>query len=414
MNDAEAIAGVRPPRYEGASLLNLAATLSAALGVPPPYPLLADVPLRQAMLGARRLVLWLIDGLGVEPLQALAPRGALAAAMRGEVEAIFPSSTAPTLTMLATGRAPAANAAPEWFLWLDELGAVYRSLPLDAREPSGGRPPVGDAASIYPQPPLTARSARRCFAVLPQPIADSVYSRYAHAGAARPAYRDAAGFVGAVADALDAGGDGSYVFAYVDAFDAAAHEFGVDSGEARAVVGVLDRIFEQLSVVAAARGALLVVTADHGFLDVPPARRFHLDALDGVAACLERPLCGGPRAPFAYVRPDRRADFSAVVEGALGDHFVAVDSAGLARDGWFGPEPPDARLLARIGTHVLLPKTDAYLVQFLPGERVVPLIGMHGGRLAAETRVPLIVAGAGAPPAGRPHTLLPPHPGGDR
>jgi hypothetical protein len=397
MKDAEAIAGVTPPRYDGASLLNLAATVSASLGVPPAYPLLADEPVREAMLGARQLVLWLIDGLGVEPLQALAPRGALAAAMRGEIEAIFPSSTAPTLTMFATGRSPAANAAPEWFLWLDELGAIYRSLPLDAREPSDGRPPIHDAASIYPQPPLAARSSRRCFAVLPQPIAESVYSRYAHAGARRYACSDAAGFVDAVTEALKTGGDGSYVFAYVDAFDAAAHEFGVDSGEARAVVGGLDRIFERLSAVAAAHGALLVVTADHGFLDVPPARRFHLESFAGVAACLDRPLCGGPRAPFAYVRPDWRADFAAVVDSALGAHFVAVESATLAGAGWFGPEPPDARLLARIGTHVLLPKSDAYLLQFLPGERMVPLIGMHGGRLAAETRVPLIVAGAGAP-----------------
>jgi hypothetical protein len=397
MNDAEAIAGIAPPRYDGASLLNLAATLSASLGVPPSYPLLADAPLREAMLGARHLVLWLIDGLGVEPLQALAPRSALAAAMRGEVEAIFPSSTAPTLTMLATGRSPAANAAPEWFLWLDELGAVYRSLPLDAREPGAGRPPIRDATAIYPQPSLAARSGRRCFAVLPQSIADTVYSRYAHAGAGRLAYRDAAGFVDAVAWALAAGGDGSHVFAYVDAFDAAAHEFGVDSREARAVVSGLDRIFEKLSAVAASCGALLVVTADHGFLDVPPERRFHLEAFAGVAECLDRPLCGGPRAPFAYVKPGWVADFAAVVDSALGDHFVAIASAALTRGGWFGPEAPDPRLLARIGTHVLLPKSDAYLLQFLPGERVMPLIGMHGGRLAAETRVPLIVAGAGAP-----------------
>lgn len=396
MKDAEAIAGLPPPRYDGASLLNVAATLSAALGVPPSYPLLADAPLREAMLGARRLVLWLIDGLGVEPLRTLAPRSALAAAMRTEAEAIFPSSTAPTLTMLATGRSPAANAAPEWFLWLDELGAVYRSLPLDPRESSNGKPPIADAAAIYPQPPLAARSSRRCFAVLPQSIADSVYSRYAHAGAERLAYRDAAGFVAAVTEALNAGGDRSYVFAYIDAFDAAAHEFGVDSRQARAVVGGLDRLFEKLSAVAATRGALLVVTADHGFLDVPPERRFHLDAFAGVAACLDRPLCGGPRAPFAYVRADRREDFAAEVDRALGDHFVAVDSGSLAEGAWFGPEPPEPRLLARIGTHVLLPKSDAYLVQNLPGEHVTPLIGMHGGRLATETRVPLIVAGAGS------------------
>lgn len=397
MTATEPVAGFTSPRFDGASLLNLAATLAAVHGARPAYPQLDDAALREAMLAARHLVLWVIDGLGVEPLQRLAPGSALAAAMRGELEAIFPSSTAPTLTMLATGRSPAAHAAPEWFLWLDELGAVYRALPLDARDAAAGLPRIDDASAIYPRPALTARSNRACFAVLPESIAESAYSRYAHGGSNRLAYRDAAGFVEAVAGAVDATSERSYVFAYVDAFDAVAHERGVDSDLARAVVGDLDRVFEALSSKLAARDALLVVTADHGFVDVPPPLRLRLDDFAEVAGCLDRPLCGGPRAPIAHVRHDRVDAFPAVVGHAFGEHFVAVPSSVLADGGWFGPEPADPKLRARIGTHVLLPKTDAYLVQVLPGEPALPLIGMHGGRARAETRVPLIVGGAGVP-----------------
>jgi hypothetical protein len=395
--DVALFGGIAPPRFDGGSLLNLAATLAVVHGVAPAYPLLADARLREAMLDAPRLVLWLIDGLGVEPLQALSPHGALAAAMRGEIEAIYPSSTAPTLTTLATGRSPAAHAAPEWFLWLGEFGAIYRSLPLDARDPASRLPPIADAAAVYPRPALTATSARNCFAVLPQQLAESAYSRYAQAGATRLGYRDASGFVDAVTGAVDAGGERGFVFAYVDAFDSAAHEFGIASSQAHSVVQSLDRIFERLSAALALRGALLLVTADHGFIDVPAPLRFDLRAHPEVAACLDRPLCGGPRAPIAYVKPERRADFHCVVERALGAHFVAAPSAALADGGWFGPDAPDPRLLPRIGTHMLLPKSEAYLVDFLPGERTTPLIGMHGGRLGAETRVPLIVAGAGVP-----------------
>lgn len=393
---AEPLADLIPPRYDGASLLNLAATLAAVHGAVPAYPLLADEKLRRPLLQSRRLVLWLIDGLGVEPLRQLAPRSALAAALRGELEAIFPSSTAPTLTMLATGCSPAVHAAPEWFLWLDELGAIYRALPLDARDTASGRPPIAEAASIYPQPSLTAGSPRRCFAVLPESICESTYSRYAHAGATRLGFRDAAGFVDAVTRAVDAGGDDSYVFAYVDAFDAAAHEFGVGSDAAHAVVQTLDRVFAQLSEALAARGALLAVTADHGFLDVPPARRFDLAAFGDIATCLERPLTGGPRAPLLHVKPEQREAFPALIESALGEHFVAVPSRKLAAAGWFGPEPPaaqDSRLLSRLGSHVLLPRSDAYFIDVLPSERTPKLIGMHGGRAPAETRVPLILAG---------------------
>jgi hypothetical protein len=394
MNDTQPVAGFAPPKFDGASLLNLAATVDAALGGASPYPLLADARLREALLGARHLVLWLIDGLGVEPLRTLAPRSALASALRGEVDAVFPSSTAPTLVTLTTGRAPAVHAVPEWFLWFDELGAIYRSLPLDARDPASGKPPIDDPSALYPQSSLMARANRPCFAVLPAAIADSAFSRHAHAGARRVPFGGEDGFIDAISRAVDGSRDGCYVYAYTDSFDQTAHEFGVMSDHALAVVRRLDRRFQRLAEALSARGALLVVTSDHGFIDVPSHLRFQLDSLREVAACLERPLCGGPRTPFAYVKAERHDDFAAVVERALGEHFVAVPSADLVAAGWFGPEPPDPRLLRRIGTHILLPKSGAYLVDHVAGEYLTSLIGVHGGLSSAERRAPLIVAGA--------------------
>lgn len=395
MSSPRPVAGFAPPDFGGASLLNFAATLEAALAGSPRYPLLADAQVRSRLLGARHLVVWLIDGLGIEPLQALSPRGALAQAVCTEIEAVFPSSTAPTLTALMTARSPAIHAVPEWFLWLDELGAIYRSLPLDTRDPFSGRPPIDDASAIYPQPSLMARAQRPCTVVLPAAIAQSAYSRYTHATARTLAYSGEESFLAAVAAAVDAQRDGGYVYAYVDWFDQVAHEFGCASDEAHAVVHELDRWFERLAQALAPRGALLVATSDHGFIDVPAHLRYQLDACHEILGCLERPLCGGPRTPFAYVREGRREVFPSIVERQLGADFVAVPSTELIDAGWFGPDAPDPRLRERIGTHILLPKTAAYLVDRLPGESGSPMIGVHGGMSSAERRVPLILAGDG-------------------
>ncbi len=394
MHAPRPVAGFAPPNFDGASLLNFAATLDAALGNEPAYPLLADARLRERLLSARHLVVWLIDGLGVEPLAALSPRGALAQGIDAEIEAVFPSSTAPTLTTLMTGRAPAAHAVPEWFLWFDEFGAIYRSLPLDTRDPISGRPPINDAAALYPQPSMMARSERPCVAVLPAGITDSAYSRYAHAGAHTLPFSGEESFLSAVTQAIDANRDGCYVYAYLDLFDQVAHEFGMDSDKAHFVTRQLDRWFTRLAAALSARGALLVVTSDHGFIDVPAQLRFHVDSLPRFADCLDRPLCGGPRTPFAYVKPGREDEFVEQVARQLGAHFVAVPSADLVEAGWFGPDPPEPRLGSRLGTHVLLPTSGAYLVDHLPGEYLAPLIGVHGGMSSAERRVPMIFAGA--------------------
>jgi hypothetical protein len=391
---AAALAGLAAPDFSGHSLLNLAATVETAVAGAAPYPLLADARLREPLLAAPHLVLWLIDGLGVEPLQQLVPGGALAGALRGELQTVYPSSTAPVLTLLATARSPAAHAVPEWFVWFDELGGVYSTLPLLARPAGGSLPAVSDAAGLYPQPSLAMRARRPCHAVLPAALADTTYSRYAHAGARRLPFGDDDGFVAAVCAAVDDSPRGSYVFAYSDAFDATAHEFGVGSDRAAAVARRLDLAFERLSAQLARRGALLAVTADHGFIDVPPVHRFRLEALPEIAACLQRPLCGGPRAPIVHVREDRRDEFPARVEAALGAHFAAVPSAALLAAGWLGPETPHPRLPPRLGTHVLLPKSDAFLIDVLPGERPPKLVGMHGGLSSAERRVPLVFGGA--------------------
>jgi AcrR family transcriptional regulator len=184
------------------------------------------------------------------------------------------------------------------------------------------------------------------------------------------------------------------VYAYTDLFDQTAHEFGAASGEAHAVVRRLDRCFERLAEALAQRGALLAVTADHGFIDVPAELRLRLGQFGAIAECLDRPLCGGPRTPFAYVRPERCDEFPRIVARDIGEHFIAVPSAQLIDAGWFGPEAPAARLRARLGTHVLLPTAGATFADRLPAEPALSLIGVHGGTSRAERQVPLILAGA--------------------
>jgi hypothetical protein len=379
-----------PPRFDGASLLNLAATVDAAYGNATPYALLADDRIRERLLGAARFVVWLIDGLGVEPLQKLAPDSALAGSMAGELTSVFPSSTAPALTALATARSPAVHAAPEWFIWFDELGGIYRSLPLDARAPHADLPAVDDAGRLYPATALSQRANRPAYTVMPAHLAQSTYSRYAHAGARILPAIDDETFVAQVLRALDADPGPCSVYAYEPRFDETAHRFGVASERTAAVVRRLDGLFARLADELARRDALLVVTADHGFIDVPAERRLQLEDFPRVRETLARPLCGGPRAPICYVAEPHRDRFADVVSREFAGLFVAVPSAELVADGWFGPGNPDARLASRLGTHMLLPRADVYLVDRVDGEEHARHVGMHGGSSPAEMRVPLI------------------------
>lgn len=379
------------PRFDGASLLNLAASIGMALGHAPRHAPLADAKVHQRLVGASTLVVWLIDGLGVEPLQTLVPRGALATQMAGEAQALFPSSTAPTLTTLTTGLSVAEHGVPEWFLHFDELGEIYRALPLDPRDPASKAPRLADAGRVYDWRSAFVGAARPVVTVQPARLAASAYSRRAHEGALSLGYVGDEALVQTVLEAVDGAGRGGVVYVYEDRFDQTCHAKGSASVEAERMARRLDAVFARLAEALRARGATLLVTADHGFIDPPAGERLRLEDYPRLAACLARPLCGGPRVPLLHVRPGAERDFEEAAAEALGAHFACAPAGALLERGWFGPGTPHERLRARLGDYVLVPTGHAVLVDRLPAEPPWAEIGVHGGCSSAERRVPLIL-----------------------
>src|SRR5690606_39155296 len=141
----------------------------------------------------------------------------------------------------------------------------------------------------------------------------------------------------AVDAAIRAHPDGAFVWAYLPHFDSASHERGWQSEAAANVARRLDLLFERLAARLAASGALLLATADHGFVDVPASQQLRLDDFPELAALLERPLTGEPRVVYCQVRPGCHETFEAIARKALGHAFDLAPSRVLVEAGWFGP-----------------------------------------------------------------------------
>ena len=82
--------------------------------------------------------------------------------------------------------------------------------------------------------------------------------------------------------------------------------------------------------------AALLVTADHGQLNVPPDRRFDFDTdprlREGV-----RVLAGEPRVRYLHVEPGAVADVLAAWSAVLGDAARVTTREEAVATGWFGP-----------------------------------------------------------------------------
>ncbi len=379
----------------GSSIVNLAAGIAGRFGVRTPLPPVNEPCLADALAGAGSVVTVLLDGLGERQLAAHAPRGALAQHRLRALDSVFPSSTAPAVTSLATAMPPVAHGNPAWLIWSERTDAIIRTLPMDVR---GDRHRLIRADDIWSWQPWATRARVPSFAILPREIVDSEFSRYAYDGSSRIGYARLDDVVPIVVDALRACPGGASVFVYMPHFDATSHEAGWQSEAAATVVGEFDRWFGGLLDRLRDVDALVLATADHGFVDVAPHDQLRLEDFPAIGGCLERPLSGEPRVPFCQVRPERRERFAAIVAAELGDAFAVHESDELLRAGWFGAPFPDAGtspLAGRLGTHVLVPRRCVTLVDAVDGERAPRFIGMHGGTSDDEMRVPLVAAWRG-------------------
>jgi hypothetical protein len=386
---------IPPPPHdiaEGGSIANLIHSIGQSFGSHDAFlPPLAQPSVLSALATARTVVLLLFDGLGCAQVQAHVPHGALAHAGCATLSSVFPSSTAPAISTIASGLDPAAHAVTGWLLWSECHDAVVRPLPSDRRAQPDR---LIEPNRLHRWTALSQRMQRPCLVLQPSHIADSPFSQFAWQGASRLGYRRLDDLQRAIVAQAKLMQDrqGGFIYAYLPHFDSVAHEHGWLSKPASETARAFDQFFSRLRAPLETQGVLLLATADHGFVDIAPHRQLQLQHFPDLARCLAAPLWGEPRVAFCRVRPECGPSFRQLVQQHLAHAFDLFESAALAQAGWFGPSMPSPALRARIGDFTLIAR-DAYtLVDRLPGEQSHTFVGMHGGISAAEMQVPLALA----------------------
>lgn len=380
------------PPYGGATLADVLPGAAAALGVPVPRGDLPADPLdlTDLLTGARRVLVLLIDGLGADLLRAhadLAPTLAALAGPVGDLSAPCPSTTPVSLATLGTGLPPGSHGI---------LGFVTL-LP-------GQQGPTGEDRTLNhvqwaDDPDPDVWQARRTVFEEAQAagVPATAVGPYAYAGSGltRAVYRGAS-YTGAVSHgdlcALSLGAlaasPRALVYGYVPELDLTGHVRGVDSPSWRAQLGLVDRIVEQL-LAGLPDDAALLVTADHGMLDVPADTRVDLDADPDLAEGV-RVLAGEPRARYVHAEPGAEDDVLARWREVLGDRAWVATREEAVASGVFGPV--DAALAPRIGDVVALARGTWALVAPERERGPSRLAAYHGSLTATELAIPLLVA----------------------
>ncbi|WP_029149986.1 alkaline phosphatase family protein [Microbacterium indicum] len=338
---------------------------------------------------ARSAVLIVVDGLGSIQLRAHrahARRLADAMPKKHIARSVFPSTTAAALTTLLTGAAPGSHGLVGYRVLDPDRGILANQLNGYERD---GLDPV----TWQREETIFERASARGFTPFVVGMGEYRGSGLTAAilrGAEYVPENDLAQRV-RVALALAAAAPGRLVYCYVPELDKAGHARGVDSDEWRAALEAIDAA--AAPALDPADGVGVVVTADHGMVDVPRHRHVLLQDGDPRLAGVAQ-IGGEPRMLHLYLDAGASADEVAATwraeSGASCDVSTRDEAIG---DGLFGVVAPHVR--GRIGD-VLVAARGAWAFY---DDRVADkgpqrMIGQHGSTTPDETSVPLIRRGA--------------------
>lgn len=396
MTDSEESGGVpdrsfpRPPRYGSGSVADVLSSAAGALGVTGLHDVLG-------LPAAQRYVVVLVDGLGLDQLKArqgYAPLLRRAHQLR-ELDAAFPTTTAASLASLGTGLPVGGHGLTGYDSYSPQLGETVNML--------GNWDPRVDPLEWQPHPTVLQRAEAAGIDVVT--VSRKKFRKSSLTSAALRGGR----FVGAdtpharVRAALEnlKAGQRCLMYFYWDDLDKTGHTLGWGSAEWSEQLEELDSALRRL-VKAVPRETTVLLTADHGMVDVPVEGRVDVSSvpglLDGVAVtsgeprCLQLHLEPGDESSEPQ-RSQRQELLMTRWREAFGPRIHVATREQLLDGGWYGSaDEIRPAVVDRIGDVVVLPADQDLALHDLSrvGRATLNMVGQHGALTRAESVVPLL------------------------
>lgn len=369
-------------RYGSGALADVLPSALAALGVAETNPL--------ALPAAPCVVVLLVDGLGWNLLRAHAEHAPFLTSLAGApLTAGFPSTTATSMTSLGIGLPPGEHGIVGYTCRLDGLAEPINWLRWQGASSGADLREQAPPETVQPQPTAFERAGRAGVSVSVvsgRAFRDSGLTRAALRGGTYVPVLTPADMIAGVAAAA-AQARPALVYGYLHELDLIGHVYGVDSLAWRTQLRLVDSEIGLLASLLPADTQLLV-TGDHGMVDVPDAAKIDYDAepdlADGIAM-----IAGEARVRYLYAEP---TDLPAVQRrwaDRVGDRGAVLTRDEAIERGWFGPHVSDAARF-RIGDLVVLATADLAVVRRRAEPGLSTLIGQHGALTDDELLVPLL------------------------
>ena len=391
--------GLLKPIYADYSFANIANTIEHLLTGAPRAPLLPPDCFGGIYPRPRKIVTFFIDAFGWAFWKAhggrfRTTRTVIESGVLTPISALFPSTTAASVSTLNLGVPPSAHALYEWNIYIPAYGETIQSLAFSPLGRHGqdtclqkGYDP-GKMLEVHETVHRRlARHGVRSVQFSGRSYAGSAYNTVASAGAEVIKHGMLSEALVQLKDMLQQNQDKAWLGFYWASIDTIAHIHGpgtpFHAAEIASFWSTFDAVFRDVD----SPDTLYLFFADHGQVRVDVKETIYLNKrFPEIADCLAvsptgNPIYpnGAPRDVFLHVKPERRNDVMATLQRGLDGMALVMPMDAALAEGLFGPGPISSELRRRLGDILILPFESHFIWWQERGVMGNAFNGHHGG-----------------------------------
>ena len=378
------------PNYKN-STLNLMSSIASIYDHKINYQPLKSLSIEN-LKQSTNVVLMIIDGLGYEFLRQYGKGTEFNKHLKGKITTVFPSSTSAAMTSMYTGLSPQEHGMTAWHMFMKEFGDIIVPLPYVGRFSRNNIVEQLGITNLFNLPSFLDKIKVKHYLVQGKDITDSHFTKtVAGRKTTRIGYKNTKDYFKQIRKIILSKGK-KFIFAYYGKHDALCHDNGIRSRKVQEHFKQLNRELVRFKESIKNTNTTLIITADHGHMDVEESKIIHVEDHPLLEECLTLPLCGEFRFAYAYVKPSKEKQFVNYIKTKLKYCCDIYKSESLLKRGYFGQGKMYKNFEHRIGDYTLLMK-DHYGIYHWPLyiKHAYRNIGDHGGLSKEELFVPLIV-----------------------
>ena len=400
------------PCYEENCISNIPGTILELLGVNSKLP---ELPIGVGNGGneGNKVVLFVLDGFGYNQFLHYYKNHEFLTKLVDKSEvfpltSIFPSQTTNALTTLNTGLTPQEHGLFEYYIYLKEVGKIVNTLhfePLGSKcrnelVEKGFNPNILFQGNTVQN--ILKESGIKTFTHISASYAYSTYSTLLFEGSTVIPSLKASDLIVRLRKNLEKEKGPAYFFVHLSNLDTIAHQYGPNSYEYCSELSVISYLLNKELIEKidrkSAKETLVLMTADHGGVDIVPEKTTYLNGFREVLDNLQyskggkRILpTGSPREVFLHVREEKLTETREFLLEKIGTKARIVETQEEIKKGLFGRGEIGSQFFDRVGNLLILPyRNETISFEHFKDIEYNPH-GHHGGLNEEEMLVPLAI-----------------------